>query len=153
MVWGEGGVFCGEGERRFFSESLNHKTAEVGRAPWGPPGPPLKQGDPEQGAQGHVQAASEDLQGRPYNLSEAFEERFAIFGISLVPIDIRSQIPTPAAVYISAHAMQFGFGEGRSGLVGALGFFPCCFDFFVLFCFMAIFYWLKYLNLCFPVLL
>lgn len=132
----------------FFSESPNHKTAEVGRAPWGPPGPPLlKQGRPEQGAQGHVQ-------GRPYNLSEVFEERFAILGISLVPIDIRSQIPAPAAVYISAHAMQFGFGEGRgrSALVGALVFFfPVVLTF--LFCFMAIFYWLKNLNLCFPVLL
>lgn len=38
----------GRGERRFFSESLNHKTDEVGRASWGPPGPPLKQGHPEQ---------------------------------------------------------------------------------------------------------
>lgn len=117
--------------------------------------PKLQQGHPEQGANGCFQAAFGALHGGEPTaslkaLKKVLQSFWNLFGANQHPIPGSH----PTAVYISAHPMRYGLwgGEGQSGSAGDLGlvcFFPVLTYFFLFYGHLL----LKYLNLCFPVLL
>lgn len=130
---GEGSVFCGEEGEEIFSESLNPIMAKAGRdIGVHVTHHELQQGHPEQGARGHFQAASGDLQGgEPTASLKPLKKVLQFFGISLVPINIRSQVPTPQPFTFQPTQCAMGLGRGGSVWFGwGFGVFFSCFDFF-----------------------
>lgn len=150
-------MFCGEEGEEIFFESLNPIMADAGRGLRGPYDPPqAAAGTPRAGGQWLLPGGFwSPPWRRAHSLSESFEESFAIFLESLWCQSTSDPgFPPHSRLHFSPHNALWVMGRGGSVWFSwgfGVGLFFSCFDlFFFLFYGHLL---LKYLNLCFPVLL